>query len=75
MRDAGLVTDAAPLQINCKADVDYLVKSLEDEAARISADIEQAIKATAHRASLAQKDAELASIRRDIENIEAKIKG
>lgn len=76
LRDARLVTDAAPVQITRKADVDYLVKSMEDEADRISAEIEQSIKdkEAAHRASVAQKDAELASVCRDIENLEAKIK-
>lgn len=73
LRDARLVTDAAPVKITRKADVDYLMKSMEDEAKRIEAEIEQAIsdQKREHNAVIAQKDAEIASVRREIEQRKA----
>lgn len=60
-----------PLKLLTDADVAYFVKAMEDEAALIEAEIEDARKR--HIADIAQKDAEIAAINREIEAQKARI--
>lgn len=54
-----------PLKLLTDADVAFFVKAMEDEAALIESEIEDARKR--HIAEIAQKDAEIAAINREIE--------
>lgn len=60
-----------PLKLLTDADVAYFVKAMEDEAALIEAEIEDARKR--HIADIAQKDAQIAAINREIESRKAKL--
>lgn len=60
-----------PLKLLTDADVAYFVKAMEDEAALIEAEIEDARKR--HIADIAQKDAQIAAINREIESTKAKL--
>lgn len=60
-----------PLKLLTDADVAYFVKAMEDEAALIEAEIEDARKR--HIADIAQKDAKIAAINREIESRKAKL--
>lgn len=60
-----------PLKLLTDADVAYFVKAMEDETALIEAEIEDARKR--HIADIAQKDAQIAAINREIESRKAKL--
>lgn len=60
-----------PLKLLTDADVAYFVKAMEDEAALIEAEIEDARKR--HIADIAQKDAQIAAINREIESRKARL--
>ncbi len=60
-----------PLKLLTDADVAYFVKAMEDEAALIEAEIEDARKR--HIADIAKKDAQIAAINREIESRKAKL--
>lgn len=62
---------AEPLKLLTDADLAYFVKAMEDEAALIEAEIEDARKR--HIADIAQKDAQIAAINREIESRKAKL--
>jgi hypothetical protein len=72
------VTDSTepPLQLLTDRDVAYFLRAMEDEASSIDLEIEQKIadRKRAHLAEIAQKDAQMASIRREIEATEARIR-
>jgi hypothetical protein len=76
LHDARLVTDAAPVKITRKPDVDYLLTALDGEAKRIEAQMDRAIadRKRQHQAEIAQKDAQIAAINREIEAIETKVR-
>lgn len=60
-----------PLKLFTDADVALFVKAMEDEAAHIETEIEDARKR--HIADIAQKDAQIAAINREIESRKAKL--
>lgn len=62
-----------PLKLLTDADIAYFVKAMEDEAALIEAEIEDARKR--HIADIAQKDAQIAAINREIESRKATLQG
>ncbi|MBB3610974.1 hypothetical protein [Rhizobium sp. BK602] len=64
------------LQLLTSADVAYFVKAMEDEAGRIEAEMDQMIadRKRQHQAEIAQKDAQIAAINREIETHQARLK-
>ncbi len=64
-RDIRSVIDEAPLQLRTDADVALFVKAMEDEAARIEIEIDNLRQS--RNSEIAQKDAQIAAINREIE--------
>lgn len=60
-----------PMKLFTDADVAYFVKAMEDEAALLETEIKDARKR--HLADIAQKDAQIAAINREIETRKAKL--
>lgn len=60
-----------PLQLLTDADVAFFVKAMEDEAAKIETEIQDVRRQ--RNAEIAQKDAQIAALNREIENTKANI--
>lgn len=75
LRDANPDPNAQPLQVIRKADVDYLMKAMESEASRIEDEMDREIadRRRLHQSEIAQKDAQIAALNRDIERTKAKV--